>query len=267
MSNYVLIKDYNPAYRPWIRAALRQKKFMGDRDYSAKELERMSIDMGRGGVKDELFQGYYWAFSRHKEYQPDYLSILHLAMPAVYVDGKLNQETISQLDIEARTRGERILMTVEDAAQDFYDFYENILTKPLAHELERDETRRKLIAYFEYEEIKRVPDMRTHTEEEVETGARAIAIALLQWLRTVTRKRILDDIEQTLDKHCGKAQERAKTEQAYLHKSEYVELLANRSGHDGPVTTVMTPARGHGAVKKGYADVLFPTYWVLIRNP
>jgi hypothetical protein len=241
---------------------------MGDRDYSLKELEHMSIDLGRRGVKDELFQRYFWAYSRHPEYQPDYLSILRLAIPRVAVHGELNLKTMSQLDDAARARSQRILQTIEDAAKDFHDFYENVLTNPLAQDLERNETRRRLMTYFEHEEIVRVPDIRTHSEEEVEEGGRTIAFELLKWLRTVTRVKILNDIKVTLDRHYAEGQESANLHQTCTYKSHYVKLSANRSEErDGAVTTLLTPARGHGAVKEGYAGVYFPAFRVQIRKP
>src|SRR5580700_6072681 len=102
MSDYVFIEEYNPAYRPWIRAGLRRRRMMGDREYSLKELEQMSMDMSLRKVRDELFQAYFYRWSGHKEYQPDYFYFLRLAMPTIYKGEKLDFKVISQLDSEAR---------------------------------------------------------------------------------------------------------------------------------------------------------------------
>ena len=83
----------------------------------------------------------------------------------------------------------------------------------------------------------------------------------------ITPEKVLDDIKSTLDQHYEKALAAASPEQSYYHKSEYVEISANRSeGADKPVTTFLMPARGHRVIKEGYEDVHYPMYYVLVKS-
>ena len=262
MSDYVLIKDYNPAYRYWIRAYLKQKKIMGEREYSWKEAQQISMDMAARGVDDVFFRSYFWSWRNHPEHPPDYFDLLRRALPT-YENEKLNLAAIAQLDKEARTRNQRILFTIEDAAEDFYNFYENFLTKPLARCLQGGAEGKKLITYFEYEELASIRKRGGPSPEEAEEGRRTIAVELLQWLRTITPEKILDDIAQTLAQHYDKGIASANSEHSYIFKSKYVEVSAHRvPGSEKLVTTFLTPARGYGVVKEGYAGVHFPMYYV-----
>ncbi len=262
MRNYVLIKDYNPSYRYWIRAHLKQKKIMGDREYSLKEAQQISMDMAARGVKDEFFKSYFWAWREHPDHQPDYFDLLRLALP-LEKDGKLDLTAIARLDEDAKKRDQRILLTVEDAAKDFYNFYEGILIKPLARDLERGSEGKKLSNYFEWEELKQAPDVTIHGQEKVEKAVQEIAVELLRRLRNMTLEKILDETKQILDYHYDKGLATATPGKGYYHKSEYVELSAHKpEGRDKPVTTVLMPARGHRVVKEGYEGVYYPTYYV-----
>jgi hypothetical protein len=46
---FVLIRTYNLAYVPWLRACLKQKRIMGDREYSWKEAQNILMDMDARG--------------------------------------------------------------------------------------------------------------------------------------------------------------------------------------------------------------------------
>ncbi len=263
MSNYVLIKDYNPAYRYWIRALLKKKRLMGDREYSWKEAQQIIMDMDARGVKDDFFQHYFWDWRDHPDYPPDYFDLLREVLP-IYKDERPDLAALTKLDEEARERGQRILLGVEDAAKDFYEFYDRILARPLARHVERGAAGEKLMGYFAHEEIARVPDVRVHSQEEMEKAEHNIAVELLQWLQSVTFEGILDDIKQTLTQHYENGLAKASTEHGYHFKSKYVELSANIvPGSDKAVTTILRPARGYGVVKEGYAGVYFPMYYVL----
>jgi len=67
VNRYVLIKSYNPAYSPWLRAYLKQKRILGDREYSWKEAQQIIMDMDARGVHDDFFQKYFWAWAEHPE--------------------------------------------------------------------------------------------------------------------------------------------------------------------------------------------------------
>lgn len=262
MRNYVLVKDYNPAYRYWIRAYLKQKRIMGNREYSWKEAQQISMDMAARGVKDEVFKSYFGAWRNHPEHPPDYFHLLCMAAP-VYKDEKVDLAVVVQLDAKARKRGEKILFTVEDAAKDFYDFYDKFLIKPLARDLDRGAEGRKLITYFEYEELARIPDIRVHSQERAEEGRQTIAADLLQRLRAITPEKILNDIKSTLNQHYEKGLDSASPEHSYNHKSEYVAVSAHRArGPHSPVRTFLTPARSYRAIKEDYEGVYYPTYYV-----
>jgi hypothetical protein len=263
MSGYALIKDYNPAYHPWIRAALRRKRMMGDREYSLKELEHMSIDMGMRGVKDELFQGYFYHWSGHKEYQPDYLYLLRLAIPPIYNGENPDFKVISELDSEARGRGQKIILTIIDAAKDIADFYDQCLVQPLARELEGGSSREKLLNFFEFEEFDQVPDIRIHTREKVDEAVNGIATNLLHELGTITSEKVLDNIRQTLDEHYNEGVGAASPEHSYHYKAKYVKISAHQQkGEDMPVTSFLAPARGYAAIPRYYEGALYPRYYV-----
>ena len=262
MTNFVLIKGYNPAYRYWIRAQLKQKRIMGEREYSLKEAEQISMDMAARGVDDVFFRRYYWAWREHPEHPPDYFSLLRMVLP-IYEDGKPNLATITQLDREARTRNQRILLTIEDAAQDFHSFYENFITKPLVRDLKRGARGKRLITYFEFEEFDRLRMKRGPTQEVTEEDKRTVAIELLQWLQTITPDKVLDDIKQTLAQHYDKGLASANSEHGYNFKSEYIAISAHQaSGPEKFVTTFLNPARGYPVVREGYREVFYPSYYV-----
>lgn len=71
-----------------------------------------------------------------KEYSPDYFHLLRIVLRIDKKDGAPDLTAIVPLDAEARKRGQRILFTVEDAAKDFYEFYDKFFNKPLARDLE-----------------------------------------------------------------------------------------------------------------------------------
>lgn len=262
MRNYVLIRDYNPAYRYWIRAHLKQKRIVGDREYSWKEAQQISMDMAARGVKDEFFKRYFGGWGNHPEHPPDYFDLLCMTLP-IYKDEKLDFAAIAQLDSEARKRDQRILFTAEDAAKDFYDFYDKFLSKPLAQDLERGAEGRKLITYFEYEELAGIPDIRVHGEERAEEGRQAIAAELLERLRAITPEKILLDIKRTLERHYDKGFAAATPDGSYNYSSEFVRLSTHRLRNSGErVTTFLKPARSYGVLKEGYEGVYYPTYYV-----
>lgn len=263
MSRFILIKEYNSAYRPWIRAALKQKRIMGDREYSLRELEQMSMDSLFGGFKDELFQTYFYHLSGHKEYLPDYLSLLRLAVPEVYRGQEPNFHVIARLDGEARGRREKILLTPEDAAGGIHDFYENHLARPLSEDLEKGAGREQLLRYFEGDEFKMIPDNRANPPEKVDEVIHEIAASLLQGFREMTHEGVLTDITQVLDERYDEALAAAVPGKSYNHKSKYVHLSAHRTeGADAPTIVTLRPARGFGPITKGYEGALYPEYYV-----
>ncbi len=267
MNRYVLINTYNPAYGYWLRAHLKEKRILGDREYSWREAQEISIDMKNRGKSDEFFEKYVSSWSDHPKSAPDYFNLLRLILPIDKGDGNLDLAMITQLDNKVKKRGQRILFTVKDAAKDFHEFYDKFLTKPLARDLEQGAEGKKLADYFGYEEFHKVPDIRVHGPEQVEKASQEIARDLLAWLRAITPEKILDDMEQTLDEHYEKGLAVASPEHGYHHESEYVEISANRSrGADKPVTTFLMPARGHRVVKEGYDGVYYPTYYVLVNS-
>ncbi len=263
VSRYVLIKEYNPAYSYWLRGELKKKRILGDREYSWKETQYMIMDMEKRGKHDDFFEKYFSAWTDHAEYAPDYFHLLRLVLP---IDNGKEPDLamIAPLDDEARAHGKKILLTIEDAAKDFYDFYDRFLTKPLARDLDRSVDGKKLREYFEYEEFTKVPDNRAESQEKVEEATQNIARGLLEWLRAITRQKILGDIKSTLDEHYDKGLAAASLESSYNHQSEYVHISAHRSeGLDKPAKTFIRPARHYGVIKEGYEGVYYPTYLIL----
>ncbi len=263
VNRYVLIKEYNPAYSYWLRAHLREKRILGDGEYSWREAQDIIIDMKNRGKRDDFFQKYFSAWGDHPEYAPNYFKLLRTMLPIDKEDGKLDLTVIAKLDAEARTLGRRILFTVEDAAKDFYEFYDKFLTKPLGRDLERGTQGKELADYFEYEEFTKVPDLSIHGPERVEKVTQEVARNLLEWLRGITREKILEDTKSTLDQHYDKGLAEASPQDSYYHKSEYVAISAHRSeGRDKPVKTFLRPARNYGVIKEGYRGVYYPMYYV-----
>jgi len=121
VGRYVLIKEYNPAYSYWLRAELKKRKILGDRDYSWKEAQDIIMDMNERGVNDDFFEKYFSAWADAPDDSPDYFHLLLMILP-IDKDGGPNLEEISRLDSEARKRGERIIFAAKDAAKDFYGF-------------------------------------------------------------------------------------------------------------------------------------------------
>ncbi len=263
VSRYIMIKEYNPAYSYWLRAELMKKRILGDREYSWKEVQYINMDMKSRGKRDDFFQKYFSVWGDHPEHAPDYFNLLRMVLP-IYKGEQPDPAAIAPLDAEARARGQKILFTIEDAAKDFYDFYDRFLTKPLARDLERGADGKKLRRYFEYEEFTRVPDNRVQSPEKVEKGTQDIARGLFEWLRGITPERILDDIKQILDRHYDEGLATASPEDSYDYRSEYVHISAHRSeGQDKPAKTFLRPARHYGVIKEGYEGVYYPTYLVL----
>lgn len=194
MNKYVLINSYNPAYNYWLRAHLREKKILGDREYSWKEAQDIIMDMHARAVHDDFFQKYFSAWADHPEHSPDYFHLLRIVLP-IDKDDKPDLAAIAQLDKEETKRNQRILFTVEDVAKDFYNFYDMFLTKPLARDLERGAEGSKLSGYFEYAEHTRVSDLRVHDPEKGEEARQGIARGLTERLREVTTEKILEGIK------------------------------------------------------------------------
>jgi len=262
MKRYVLIKEYNPAYDFWLRAHLKEKRIMGDREYSWKEAQQILIDMDERGATDEFFQSHFLSWRNHPEYPPAYLYLLHLVLP-VYENGKIDLQKMIQLDKEARSRHQRILFGLEDAASDFYDYYAKVITRPLERDLERGASGRTVSNYFEFEEFGRLPDVRVVGLETVERAEREVALELLSRLKKITFDKILSDIKITLDQHYDRGMIEATSERTYIHTSEFVRLMIQRSsGPSDPATVILCPARGHGVIREGYEGVFYPTYYV-----
>src|SRR5712691_2168152 len=136
MNRYVLVRNYNPAYDYWLRAHLKEKRIMGDREYSWKEAQDVSMDMDSRGAHDDFFRRYFLTWANHPEYPPDHFGLLRMVVPIENHDG-LDFAAIAQLDREARKRNQGILFSIEDAARDFYDYYDRYQVKPLASDLEK----------------------------------------------------------------------------------------------------------------------------------
>lgn len=81
VNKYVLINSYNPAYDYWLRPYLRERKILGDREYSRKEAQDIILDMHRGGKRDHSFQKYFWTWADHPEHAPDYFHLLSMGAP------------------------------------------------------------------------------------------------------------------------------------------------------------------------------------------
>jgi hypothetical protein len=266
VNRYILIKTYNPAYSYWLRANLRKKRILGDREYSWKEAQQIIIDMDRRGTRDDVFEKYFSAWREHPEHPPDYFNLLRMVQPIDREDGTPDLTKIAELDEEARTRDQRIMFTIEDAAKDFYEFYDKFLTKPLTRDLEGGVKGKKLLRYFEYEEFVKIPDRGVHGEEKVQAAELRVGSELLDWLRAITPEKILADINSTLDQHYDKALDTVSPQHGYHHKSEYVEISAHKSEvTNQAVTTYAMPARGHRVVKEGYEDVYYPMYHVRVK--
>jgi len=184
-----------------------------------------------------------------------------MALP-IYKDEKPDLAALTQLDMEAKSRGQRILFTVEDAAKDFFDFYDRFLTKPLAQDLDAGAEGEKLARYFELEELDRISDVRVHGKETEETERR-IAMQLLRRLRRVTLEMILEDINETLAHHYEYSIVKANAKDAYNFRSKYVELSTHSAGRsEKTVTALLTPSRGRDVVRASYPGAYFPMYYV-----
>jgi hypothetical protein len=103
---------------------------MGDREYSWKEAQNILMDTDARGVHDEFFQHYFSYWREHPEHQPAYFHLLNEVVPAIRKDGKFNLEVLKPLDVEARTRGGKILFTPSDVSIDIYNFYYEISKSP-----------------------------------------------------------------------------------------------------------------------------------------
>src|SRR5437667_5121241 len=262
MKRYVLIKEYNPAYDFWLRAHLKEKRIMGDREYSWKEAQQILIDMDERGATDEFFQSHFLSWRNHPEYPPAYLYLLHLVLP-VYENGKIDLQKMIQLDKEARSRHQRILFGLEDAASDFYDFHAKVITRPLERDLERGGSGSTLSNYFEFEEHGQIPAARAVGLDTVEKAVHKVAFELLRQLQKITLDKILGDMKITLDQHYDRGVTEATPERTYIHTSECVRLMIQRSsGPSDPATVILCPARGHGAIRAGYGSAFYPTDYV-----
>jgi hypothetical protein len=263
VSRYLLIKEYNHAYSYWLRAELKKRRILGDREYSWKEAQFIIMDMKSRGERDDFFQKYFSAWGDHPDYAPDYFHLLGMVLP-IYRDGEPDLAVIASLDAEARTRGQKILFTVEDAAKDFDDFYEMFLTKPLARDLQIGADGKKLREYFEYEEFSKIHGNGINGHEKIENTTQDIANRLLDRFSAITPKKILNDMTSTLDEHHRKGLAEASPEKSYSHQSDYVHVSVLKSdGVDKPAKTFIRPARLYGVIKEGYEGVHYPTYLVL----
>ena len=105
--------------------------------------------------------------------------------------------------------------------------------------------------------------MRVVGLEKVEKAEREVALELLSRLKKITFDKILSDIKITLDQHYDRGMIEATSERTYIHTSEFVRLMIQRSsGPSDPATVILCPARGHGVIREGYEGVFYPTYYV-----
>jgi hypothetical protein len=240
---------------------------LGEREYTWTEAEQIIVEMHKRGMRDDIIEKYFSAWAEHEEYAPDYFNLLRMIVPIDKEDGNPDLAVLAKLDHEAKKRGQRILFTVEDAAKDFYEFYDKLLTQPLTRELEKGADGNELVRYFEYEEFHKVPDHRAQSPDKVEKAAQEIAQELLEWLRGITPEKILEDIKRTLDDHYDKGLASASPEDSYYHKSDYVAISAHKSESiDKSVDVFLTPARLHGVIRDGYEGVYYPRYHVLVNS-
>ncbi len=259
MRRYILVKEYNPTYDYWLRGYLKKKKIMGDRDHSWKEAQDIITDMHARGIQDEFFQGYFWSWRNHPDFPPSNFSLLSMIMP-VYKNERIDLDFIAQLDKEAKERQQKVIFTIDDAAEVFNSFYDVFIKKPLSLELEKGAEGRALTRYFEGEELDQLLKLK------VEEARHGIAVKLLDWLNKITTHKILDDITLTLDQHYEKGITESSPQHSYLHGSEYVKLSIHRTREVGPASAFLAPARGHRVLKEGYEGVYFPSYYVEVQS-
>jgi hypothetical protein len=261
MTEFFLIKTYNLAYIPWLRAHLKKKRIMGDREYTLKEAQNILIDMDARGAQDEFFKHYYWYWRDHPEYQPAYLALLEEVIPGLYKDDKFDLGALNSLDAEAKKGGGRILFTVEDVSIEFFKFYHDVLLVPLSKNLESNVEGATLSNYFEFDELSRVPDLRQFGREKVNQGQRDVAAELLHSLEKIALERIRDDIVTALN-HYDEAITRISEGGVYRGRFDYVELSANPPYQGVAQYVLLTPSRSYGAIKEGYEGALYPTFVV-----
>ncbi len=152
----------------------------------------------------------------------------------------------------------------EDAASDFNDFHAKIITRPLERDLERGASGRTLSNYFEFEELKRLPDVRVVGLEKVEEAEREVALELLSRLQNITTDKILSDIKITLDQHYDRGMTESTPERSYIHTSEFIRLIIDclPSAPSNSSNVILSPSRGYGVIREGYKGVFYPTYYV-----
>src|ERR1700682_6172139 len=64
------------------------------------------------------------------------------------------------------------------------------------HPLRDGDKGSRLLKYFEFEDLKKIPDNRIHSAEKVDEGERKIATEISQMLGKITPEKIYDDLTQ-----------------------------------------------------------------------
>jgi hypothetical protein len=223
------------------------------------------IDMDARGARDEFFKRYFWYWRDHPEYQPAYFSLLSEAVPAIRKDGKFDKEVLDSLDMEAGKRGEKVLFSPADASIDFWKFYHDVLRVPLNRDIERGADGAKLSAYFEFEELSKIPDIRVYGREKVNAAERDIAIELSHWLGKITSEKISEDIIEALN-HYDEAIIRTNAGSSFVGQFGHVKLLASPPLHSVAQDVLLMPRRSYGVIEEGYEGVLYPTFVISQLN-
>jgi hypothetical protein len=163
----------------------------------------------------------------------------------------------------------KILFTPSDVSIDIYNFYYEILEVPLNRDIEGGTKGSMLLKYFEFEDLKKIPDNRIHSAEKVDEGERKIAAKISQMLGKITPEKIYDDLTAALD-HYDEAITQITAGKPFHRKFGNVQLDANppyQYMKQGVLQSVkqdviLMPGRGHGPVREGRERVFYPLFIV-----
>jgi len=133
----------------------------------------------------------------------------------------------------------------------------------LLGDLEAEVQGKRLLKYFEHDELAKIPSIGVHNKEDVEEAEHHTALELIRWLGEITPDKILEDIKQMLGHHYDKAATSTNLEHSYNHKSEYVHISSHKSdSSDNPPRIFLTPSRHRSAIRDRYKGIRYPMYYV-----
>ncbi len=216
---YVLIKEYNPAYGFFIFRFFKENGIKVDQKITLREAEGVALAFqnkeqeARGkeptkflvwggwgndlATPEKLFWDFVHYWSNGPWHRPTNLSFFERIFAGNRLPG---YNRLKELEVEVASndkQSNKLLFTTDEAATDIVAFYTKHIIDPLRKELAGGRSRRRLLKYLSFNEMRRIPDVRLVGTEKHDKVIERMALEVLNWLGAVTEDEVAREICQS----------------------------------------------------------------------